>query len=204
MDNSVRNVRKHNLSLCTESTIFGCFVRVFGNRKKSSLAEAETSSGFRSWNDFLLYDTKHAGSECDEWQTKTMLLWMAIGKDWPEQKADEKNDEKWGESYLFSLSTETMKTSIIFLAGVSSISMVVVACMESSHPYNKHKQFLHVLHQPILWHSWFFSFGRSFPKYAFCGGRGLEFLSLYKYWKDFPNEGLRLKTGIMCRVVLNF
>lgn len=105
---------------------------------------------------------------------------MAIGGDWPEQKAEEKNDEKWGESDLFSLSTETMKTSIIFLAGLSSISMAVVACMESSRPYNKRKQFLHVLHQPILWHLWFFSFGRSFPKYVFCGERWLKFLSLHK------------------------
>lgn len=176
MDISVRNVCKHNLSLCTESTIFGCWwcgalSGSFVIKNETSLAEAEVCSKRLS---FVKRFTPRRYETCRKW-----LWWMAnqnyaalngYWKRLPRTKSlREKPWKMRRKRFVFTLNRDH-ENQHNFPFGLSARpSRWRLFPAWSSHPYNKHKQFLHVLHQPILWHLWFFSFGRSFSKYAFCG-----------------------------------
>lgn len=74
-------------------------------------------------------------------------------------------DRNEAEAICFPTQPKTMKTSIIFLSGL----LFPLSCL-AHVPLSNRKHFLHVFHQPISWHLWFFiseMFSEDF--YAFVG-----------------------------------
>lgn len=129
----------------------------------------ESLSSSNSFPIMVLPECDTVGSDCDKHgkgkKKKLAYVCKHHRRDFQQPGNGREGDRNEAEAICFPTQPKTMKTSIIFLSEL----LFPLSCL-AHVPLSNRKHFLHVFHQPISWHLWFFiseMFSEDF--YAFVG-----------------------------------